>query len=235
MLDSQSRHEQRFRDERAKDERERQEDERVIQESKMLQKQRRQGTGTRKFNKFMEDQINHQFRRQENLKRVMVEESLKVPHAPLISARSRAMINQKAEEEETQLAKPVHKRLYNAAPKPKPSERLQAKNLSPPRPKTSEPMFKPQLSARTTKIMQEKRKGDVVNSLMNDANRRQNEGKKIRPPKKQPAELLDEEIANEENPLDGMSPSPNKKRANANSSSALLMKRFQKDLQEVLE
>ena len=36
MLDSQSRHEQRFRDERAKEERERQEDERVIQESKML-------------------------------------------------------------------------------------------------------------------------------------------------------------------------------------------------------
>ena len=58
------------------------------------------------------------------MKRVMVEESLKAPHAPLISARSRAMIHQKAEEEEPALAKPVHSRLYNAAPKPKPVERL---------------------------------------------------------------------------------------------------------------
>ena len=72
----------------------------------------------------------------------------------MINASSRDMINMKAEEEEPALGKPVHKRLYNAAPKAKPSERLQAKKQSPPRPKTSEPMFKPQLSARTTKIMQ---------------------------------------------------------------------------------
>ena len=61
---------------------------------------------------------------------------------------------------------------------------------------------------------------------MNDASRRQNEGKKIRPPKKQDPEPPVEEVANEEAALEGMTPSPNKKRANANSSSALLMKRF---------
>lgn len=61
---------------------------------------------------------------------------------------------------------------------------------------------------------------------MSDASRRQNEGKKIRPPKKQDPELPDEEVANEEAAIEGMTPSPNKKRVNANSSSALLMKRF---------
>ena len=59
VQDSQSRQEQKFRDERIREERERIEEERVIQESKMIQKQRRQAVGTRKFNKFMEDQINH--------------------------------------------------------------------------------------------------------------------------------------------------------------------------------
>jgi len=64
----------------------------------------------------------------------MVEEQQKAPHEPQISARSRAMVGAKAEEEDPDLAKPVHKRLYNAAPKPKPAERVQAKKLSPPRP-----------------------------------------------------------------------------------------------------
>ena len=44
------------------------------------------------------------------------------------------MIVAKAEqEEERNLAKPVHSRLYDTAPKPTPSERVQAKKLSPPR------------------------------------------------------------------------------------------------------
>ena len=41
MMDSQQRTEQKIRDERAKAERDRQEEERLLQESKMIQKQRR--------------------------------------------------------------------------------------------------------------------------------------------------------------------------------------------------
>ena len=63
MIDSRQRAEQKFRDEKFKEERERHEDERILYESKMLQKQRRQQHGTRKFEKFMDDQIIFQVRR----------------------------------------------------------------------------------------------------------------------------------------------------------------------------
>ena len=62
----------------------------------------------------MEDQITFQFRRQEKLQRVMYEESSKAPYTPKISERSRAMIYAKAENEQPELAAPVHKRLYYA-------------------------------------------------------------------------------------------------------------------------
>ncbi len=53
---------------------------------------RQQNGGSRKFSKFMEDQITFQFRRQENLQRVMYEESAKAPLVPKISEKSRTMI-----------------------------------------------------------------------------------------------------------------------------------------------
>ena len=107
MLDSQSRTEQKLRDERAKEDKQRMEDERVIQESKMLAKQRRQQQGTRKFSKFMEDQITFQFRRQENLKKAMYEECSKATYTPKITERSRRMM-----QSHPQLGIPAHKRLY---------------------------------------------------------------------------------------------------------------------------
>lgn len=65
----------------------------------------------------MEDQITFQMRRQDNLKRVMHEESAKAPLAPKISEKSRIMIERKAVQEQPELAAPVHKRLYYAQPK----------------------------------------------------------------------------------------------------------------------
>jgi hypothetical protein len=65
----------------------------------MRERERRQQQGSRKFSKFMEDQITFQFRRQENLQRVMHEESAKAPLAPKISEKSRHMIQKKAQME----------------------------------------------------------------------------------------------------------------------------------------
>ena len=45
----------------------------VIQESKMMAQQFRKDHGTRKFSKFMDDQITFQFRRQEKMRKVMDE------------------------------------------------------------------------------------------------------------------------------------------------------------------
>ena len=83
----------------------------------MIQKQRRQQlNGTRKFSKFMDDQITYQFRRQENLKKVSYEMDSKITHTPQISGKSRKMLADKANVQ-PQLAAPVHKRLYYAQPK----------------------------------------------------------------------------------------------------------------------
>mmetsp|Transcript_11649 Transcript_11649/g.14742 ORF Transcript_11649/g.14742 Transcript_11649/m.14742 type:complete len:128 (+) Transcript_11649:683-1066(+) len=92
-------------------------------------------------------------------------------------------------------------------------------------------MFRPQLSARTTKIMDSKRKGNVVNSLMDDANRRKVEGKKFKPQKK--ADKPEQQQISETGESTVLSPSP-KKRSNASVSTDLLMKRFEKDLYDVL-
>ena len=99
MMDSQQRTEQKIRDERAKAERDRQEEERLLQESKMIQKQRRKQAGTRKFSQFIEDQIHFQFRRQENLNNLLVTEIEEngIYHQPEISEKSRALIAAKAE------------------------------------------------------------------------------------------------------------------------------------------
>ena len=81
----------------------------------MIQKQRRQQHGTRKFEKFMEDQIIFQVRRQENLKRVAIEESLKATYTPKITEKSREMIQQRAAYDRPELAAPAHKRLNDIA------------------------------------------------------------------------------------------------------------------------
>lgn len=60
----------------------------------MLEKQRRM-QGTRKFNKFMEDQITFQYRRIEKLKKTQNDEDSKATYAPKISERSRMMIESK--------------------------------------------------------------------------------------------------------------------------------------------
>lgn len=83
----------------------------------MIQKQRRQQlNGTRKFSKFMDDQITYQFRRQENLKKVSYEMNSKITLTPQISGKSRKMLAEKANVQ-PQFAAPVHKRLYYAQPK----------------------------------------------------------------------------------------------------------------------
>jgi len=52
------------------------------------------------------------------------------------------------------------------------------------RPQTAHPTYHPQISKGSEQILQRKRQGDVVDSLYEDANRRQVQGKKIRAPKK---------------------------------------------------
>ena len=54
---------------------------------------------------------------------------------------------------------------------------------SPRRPQTArdqKPTFRPQISQGTRQIMENKRKGNIVGSLVDDANRRKIDGKKIR-------------------------------------------------------
>jgi len=52
-----------------------------------------------------------------------------------------------------------------------------------------QPTYHPQISEGTKKILENKRKGDVVDALCNDANRRKVEGKKMRMPRKKDEEL----------------------------------------------
>ena len=63
----------------------------------------------------MEDQILHQFKRQENLKKTIYEESAKTTFAPKIDDKSRIIAERKMEEDGIN-ASPVHKRLFYAQP-----------------------------------------------------------------------------------------------------------------------
>ena len=79
--------------------------------------------------------------------------------------------------------------------------------------------------------MESKRKGNIVGSLVEDANRRKVDGKKVRQPLPREGNGPSIGISKSSSKI----PSPTNKLAAAKSSSDLLMKRFEKDLYDVLQ
>jgi len=106
----------------------------------------------------------------ENLKKVSHEMDNKMTHTPAISGKSRKMLEQKVYHQ-PDLAAPAYKRLHYAQPK---GQALSGQNMaaSPRRPQTARPAFHPTISQGTQQIMEHKRKGNIVGSLVEDANRR---------------------------------------------------------------
>ena len=192
----------------------------------MIQKQRRQQHNvSRKFSKFMDDQINYQFKRMENLKKVSHEMDSRITHTPQISGKSRKMLEQKATVQ-PDLAAPAYKRLYYAQPKPQ-ALQGQIEASSPRRPQTARPTFHPTISQASRQMVESKRRGDVVGVLVQDANRRKVDGRKVRQsmPSDRPTSKSTKNI-----------PSPETAKVQAGkSSSDLLLKRFDTDLVSVLE
>ena len=106
------------------------------------------------FDRFISEQITHQHRRQEKMQRIVSEEFFKTPFKPQICNHSRKMIQEMARQgDEPSLTMPVHERLYEAEAKPS----AQEKQLGPQTSRMiSEPMFQPQISAASRKIVEKK-------------------------------------------------------------------------------
>lgn len=86
--------------------------------------------------------------------------------------------------------------------------------------------FKPQISKGTRQIMESKRQGNIVGSLVDDANRRKVDGKRIRAP----MSLEGRDVVKSKSSSKITSPIVKNAGAAGKSSSDLLLKRFDNDL-----
>ena len=101
------------------------------------------------------------------------------------------MIHHRAHYDKPELAAPAHKRLNmiqtlshearkGAVISPRRHENSQSNASNAQRPHDSQPTFHPQISEGTKQIFEQKRRQGVTTALVEDANRRKNQGKIIR-------------------------------------------------------